>query len=338
MTNYNKNSEKTTHFADWQRVNRANPCPICEHHNWCSIHSAYNLIVCMRVAENAIKQTANGGYLHSLGESETRSRNVAQFNKPVTPLTPIERRHAVYTALFESLMLNGRHADDLLRRGLHDTFTASNLFASVPSKAMAQAITTELARQHDLTGVPGFYREAEDEFDSYLQAEWQLNINDWHAGYFVPVRDLAGRIQAAQIRRECGDPRYVWLSSANKLDGATSGTPLHFAAPHRLESGSVIVTEGVLKAEYVAQHWDCAVIAVAGVSSFKPSIGVALKKIGVREARIAFDADWSRKSEVRFALERLGTFLRQAGLIVTVLNWQESLGKGLDDLLSQEVA
>jgi hypothetical protein len=110
------------------------------------------------------------------------------------------------------------------------------------------------AARFDLHGVPGFYREAK---------EWQLNISDWQAGYFIPVRDLAGRIQALQIRRDDGAPRYCWLSSSNKPDGTTSSAPLHFAAPHRLESGSVIITEGALKSEVIAQFSDSAVIALA---------------------------------------------------------------------------
>jgi phage baseplate assembly protein gpV len=100
----------------------------------------------------------------------------------------------------------------------------------------------------------------------------------------------------------------------------------------------VIVTEGPIKAEVIAQFTNSAVVAVAGVSSFKSSIGVALKNIGVRQVRIAFDADWVSKSEVRVALERLGGLLQKAGLTVTRLDWSKNQGKGLDDVLLTEVA
>jgi len=288
----------------------------------------------MRVADGAFKPSSNGGYLHRLTDGfapqlPTRQQPVA----PAIPLAPIEQRHTVYTALLDALTLNEHHADDLLRRGLHDTFAAYNLFASVPGGAMARAITVRLSQQYDLGGVPGFYREGEDEFDSYLQPEWRLNLTDWHAGYLIPVRDLAGRIQAIQVRRDHVEPRYCWLSSAGKPDGTTSGTPLHFAAPHRLESGSVVITEGPLKAEVVAQYTNSAVIALAGVSSVKPTLGASLTHLGVTRARIAFDMDWKAKPEVAAALGRLGENLQQAGLTVTYLDWSESTSKGLDDLL-----
>src|SRR5262249_56579606 len=43
--------------------------------------------------------------------------------------------------------------------------------------------------------------------------------------------------------------------------------------------------------------------------------------------------DAGRKPEVARALDRLGETLREAGLDVRVLKWEESRGKGLDDYL-----
>jgi hypothetical protein len=74
------------------------------------------------------------------------------------------------------------------------------------------------------------------------------------------------------------------------------------------------------------------------VANFKANLGASLKLLGVRRARIAFDADWRSKKEVGSQFERLGRTLLIDGLTVSWLDWSWNDGKGLDDLLSREVA
>lgn len=314
------------------KVSSRNRCPICNKPDWCGIAKDGSLAVCMRVEDGALRESRNGGFVHVLKESEYKAwpnpihTNVSQ--SATLAMAAIGQRHAVYTALLESLTLTGRHGDDLLRRGLHDTFIANNLFASVPGQSKAKIVCAVLTSRFDLSGIPGFFRQGDG---------WRLAVGNWCAGYFVPVRDLAGRIQALQIRRDRGDSRYVWLSSKEKLEGTTSGAPVHFAASHRLRQGNVIITEGALKADVIAQFTECAVIGLAGVNSYKAKFGVALKAAGVRAVQIAFDADWQKNLAVSKRLERLGPILRDAGLKVSLLDWSLSEGKGLDDVLAKEV-
>lgn len=47
---------------NWIRVTRKNPCPVCQHPDWCCIGERY--ANCMRVV--SAKPCANGGYLHPL--------------------------------------------------------------------------------------------------------------------------------------------------------------------------------------------------------------------------------------------------------------------------------
>ena len=287
----------------------------------------------MRIFEGSVRESKNGGFVHVLKERERKAwqkRGHFVANQPTNQaLAPVDRRNVVFTELLESLILSGRHSDDLMRRGLHDTFIANNLFASVPGESKAKIVCDAMASRFDLREVPGFFQQGN---------AWRLAVGDWCAGYFVPVRDLAGRIQALQIRRDNGDSRYVWLSSKEKLEGTTSGAPVHFAASHRLEQGSAIITEGALKSDVIAQYTESAVIGLAGVNSYKPNFGMALKAAGVRAVRIAFDADWQKNSAVSKGLERLGLMLRDAGLKVSLLDWALNEGKGLDDLLAREVA
>ncbi len=50
--------------ADWRRVSRSKPCPICEKPDWCSVRIDGSVAICMRIQSD--KPTQNGGWLHRL--------------------------------------------------------------------------------------------------------------------------------------------------------------------------------------------------------------------------------------------------------------------------------
>lgn len=50
---------------DWQRVTKADPCPICGKPDWCGV--GVRFVHCMRVASD--KVTENGGWLHPIGSA-----------------------------------------------------------------------------------------------------------------------------------------------------------------------------------------------------------------------------------------------------------------------------
>jgi DNA primase len=217
-------------------------------------------------------------------------------------------------------------------RGLSDVEVARNGYASLPDPQAARRLCAGLSSRFDLSGVPGFSRFSD---------AWLLRVGDWHRGFFVPVRDAQGRIQAMQIRRDDGEPRYCWFSSTGKPKGASSGAPVHFARPWRAAStGEAIITEGALKADIIAEHLDACVVAVAGVCAFRDDFGRWLRGQlpALGETVIAFDADWRTKPEVERAMIRLARSLDASGLRWDVASWDASLGKGLDDALTGEVA
>ncbi|HZS10384.1 MAG TPA: DUF3854 domain-containing protein [Blastocatellia bacterium] len=214
-------------------------------------------------------------------------------------------------------------------RGLSDTTIARDLYASVPRQKTIRKVCADLATHFDLQNVPGFSRQ---------DNKWHLNLTDWHAGFLVPVRDKYGRIQACQIRRDTGQPRYIWLSSAGLSDGASSGAPVHFARPWRVAStGEAIITEGSLKSAVISEHLDACAIGIAGVSSFGDDFGQWLKSQlpQLEHVLIAFDSDWHKNPDVERAMLRLMATIEAAGLAGGLLDWSEA--KGLDDLLTREV-
>jgi phage/plasmid primase-like uncharacterized protein len=177
---------------------------------------------------------------------------------------------------------------------------------------------------HDLQGVPGFYRDGE---------AWR--IVECGIGFYVPVRDHEGRICGMQIRRDEGTPKYLWFSSAGRADGASSGAPVHFAKSHLLkETDEVTITEGALKADIAAHLLGAPVIGIAGVSTFGEDFAANLKQRfpKLRRIVVAFDMDMWQKSQVAAALDKLITQLERARFTVRVRTWADA-HKGIDDYL-----
>jgi len=258
------------------------------------------------------------------------------YTQTHTPIKEIEIKradaemcHAVYTALLSRLELMPAHGDVLLNeRGLSDTTVANNLYASVPDKANGNRLARALARNFELEGVPGFYHQDES---------WKLNFPC--KGFYIPYRDERGRIVGLQIRRDTGEPRYIWLSSVGKPKGSSSGAPLHFVKPDLVKrSGEVLITEGALKADRISEFSDSATVALAGATAMNPEkftsqLKQAFPKLA--KAVMAFDIDWKVKPEVKSALLRLQRTLRTDGFRVDVRVWDAALGKGFDDALYQ---
>jgi hypothetical protein len=149
----------------------------------------------------------------------------------------------------------------------------------------------------------------------------------------VPYRNHQGHIQGLQVRRDNGDPRYIWVSSANN-NGTSPGSPIHFAKPWIADlTQFAIITEGALKGDSIAEYLEQTVIAIAGVSSFSEFIGERLHQElpNLKTLAIAFDNDWRTKPQVKDQLLRLIEILEKDRFQVKVLDWKEA--KGLDDLL-----
>jgi hypothetical protein len=311
-------------------------CPVCHHpHAWhCSVTEDERLALCRCVWSE--KQAKDGRYIHVLKPDAFREQKQSAVSAPAirecgsaeSQKADIKRCDAVYRYLLDRcLLLTPEHGDGLLeKRTLPDVVIAAKLYASTPSESQAAEVCAELSQRFDLTGVPGFYRGDD--------AEWHMNVRQ---GLFIPVRNSQGRITACQIRCDEGEIRYLWFSSSELREGASSGAPIHFAKPDIVQrNGTAFITEGALKADIIAEYEQSAVIGLAGVSNFNPeTIGDQLQEAlpDLRNIIIAFDADWREKKEVKKALFRLVDALRRKALAVEVRLWDASLGKGYDDFL-----
>jgi hypothetical protein len=288
----------------------------------------------MRVDRDAFRvaDTRLGAmYLHRLrADARASSLRTPSFRPlsssstqlPLIAAAPVSHRDAVYTAMLNSLTLSGAHVDYLCvqKRLSEETITRSLYATAFDVDAMTKRCGA-LATEYDLAAVPGFYRDRE-----------------WHfiakAGeLLIPIRDRHEQI-AAILRRADGKPKYRFASSSTR--GASCGAPLHYALPYLAvlyPDDPIIVTEGVLKADSIAEQLHCAVIGVPGVGSLGEIDSQVLVSLAGRCVLIAYDADEQRNPHVRAALVRLVRMLSFAGASVEVLRWSEAAGKGLDDVL-----
>jgi hypothetical protein len=346
MKSYHENTKKLnrdyptpTHCSPLTRVSRRYPCKACGRTDWCSFTEDCRLAFCMRTAQGSFKQAANGAYLHRL---TNEAPPVAPIKRPsqtsvqATPRASAEHCDAAYEALlYRHLVLAKEHHAKLLARGLDPVTIRVNGYASVPTAAYAANVTRALAPMQ-LEGVPGFYREG---------GHWRMVRME--QGFFVPVRDVRGRICGLMIRRDgvVGSGKYIWLSSRDRNGGASSSAPAHFANPYKLrEAEEIVITEGALKSQIIACLTSAPVIGIAGVSSFSADFATRLKEScpNLRRVAVAYDKDLIDKKEVYDALMRLTALLEKASFCVRIRTWPGS-AKGFDDfllsqLIGQEVA
>jgi hypothetical protein len=305
------------------RVSSSRPCHICRRKDWCTLSEDFAF--CMRVSAGSFKTARNGAYMHRLKEHCTGTRLV-KVSAPRPRFGASEDHlHLVFTSLLRMLGLSSNHLNSLLGRGFERRTIQENHYASAPTEERGNRIAAELVPL-GLEGVPGFHKVGD---------RWRLV--KLAPGILVPVRNERSQIVGIQIRHDdygINRSRYVWLSSAGRVRGASSGAPLHWAKCQLLAcAAEVLLTEGALKADLIAQFLGVPVIAAAGVALFGNNFGATLKRLYPDiTAIICFDADWRVKPHVKAPLIALQRQLTAAGVKWRVRCWP-SEHKGYDDYL-----
>ena len=196
----------------------------------------------------------------------------------VVDIASLETRHQTYSMLFAGLILTTTHKKELLRRGLTEEQIEKNGYRSTPAFGFTQTAERLLKQGCKLQGVPGFYKTK--------AGDWTINFNAKGSGIIIPVRSIDGRIQGAQLRLDhpFEDAKYIWLSSADKWMGCSSGSPVHFVGDPQCET--VFVTEGPLKGDVANAISGKSFLCIAGVTQWQNLIpalqvlkGISLKKV-----------------------------------------------------------
>ena len=257
---------------------------------------------------------------------DIKSYHPARDKEPVSegcPLTDIDLRHATYEALLAQLTLASDHRANLLARGLTPEDIARLNYKTTPVVGMHTIAQKLLADGHYLAGVPGFFRKHD---------EWTF-ISE-RRGILIPVRDIQGRIQGLQIRRDNATKRkFRWVSSVDLADGCKAECWAHLAGKP-LET--VILTEGPMKADIVHALTGKTVMAVAGVNSLSQleRMLLELRQNGTNKIMTAFDMDFLSNPHVERGYQNLTQMLTDLGFRYGTYLWDPKY-KGLDDYVWQ---
>jgi len=234
----------------------------------------------------------------------------------------LEIRHEVYSDLLSMLPLAADHMRNLLQRGLSEQVISDNGYRTISvinEKSLARRL---LANGHNLAGVPGFYRD--------IDGQWTFISNQ--RGVLIPVRDIKGRIQGMQVRRDnISKRKYRWISSNGMNGGQGAESWVHIAGQ---PAERVILTEGPLKADVIHYLTGQTILAVPGVNSLKhlENTLAGLIESGTKQVMTAFDMDFIQNSHVQTGYTELINLLGRMDLRFGTYLWDPAFN-GLDDYI-----
>ena len=244
-------------------------------------------------------------------------------------MAPLEQRHDIYYDLLALLTLSDRDFLDLLGRGLTLDAIEHNMYRSMPSSAQARKeLAGELARLHDLHGIPGFYLDE--------TGAWSLAGN---GGLLIPYCTAKGYIQGLQRRAEIqGKRRYVWVSS-NPDKCSKDGSPLYpygtrakawIHITGNIHNSTASITEGALKGDTAScLSKDALYLCAPGVNAIK-FLPAAVRSLSVERLLGEYDMDQIRQEQYSSALQRMQETLKPLGIPYIQQIWNPAYN-GTDD-------
>lgn len=276
------------------------------------------------------------GEMAGASHAETPAPGQPLDTPPQSPLASPQQVHQTLSLLFGMLALTPKHRAHLRseKRGLTDEQIDRLGFKSTPPYYLCRTLTERLIAQGcTVQGVPGFYLDK--------QGRWTVAFSSRAAGILIPAVGLDGLICGAQILLDTpfknkDDPpdkagiKYIWLSSAAKPMGASSGSPVHFVGDPFARV--VYVTEGLLKADIAHCLMNRSFAAVAGANNVQ-RLDAAFKLLAQNGTELiveAHDMDkYSNKMTAKGSSE-IYRLARKNGLECQRLTWNPNY-KGIDD-------
>ncbi len=247
-----------------------------------------------------------------------------------------QKIHQTYSLLLGMLNLTPAHRVHLRseKRGLTDSQIDSLGFRSTPPCFLCRSLTERLLKQGcTVEGVPGFYL--------HEKGYWTVRFSSRISGILIPAIGIDGLIKGMQILldtpfKDQEDPpekagtKYIWLSSASKNRGVTSGSPAHFVGSPF--SRTIYVTEGLLKADIAHCLTERSFVAVAGANNVKPlePLFALLAQNGTELVVEAHDMDKYSNEMTARGSSQICQMARRYGMDCRRLTWNPNY-KGIDD-------
>ena len=236
------------------------PCPLCGGHDkfWVKQGDRQEVVIGCRGCLMGIEGRARAKRVDELTRATfgdtasppSRSGNGIHPAKTQIQIADADTLDRAYRLVLDRLKLSEHHMEALRHRGLSESFIELAQYRTLPEgrgDAIAAAVLDELGEE--ARRIPGIH-PVEHRFIA-------------HPGLIIPVRDKQSRILALRVRRDEGEPRYSYVSSASVEPGPGSGAPAHVpimrpTADNRknIATGDVMgyyhtvrITEGELKAD-----------------------------------------------------------------------------------------
>lgn len=259
------------------------------------------------------------------------AREVTYIEFPETPIRSLYDRHNVYYDFLKLLRLNACHQENLLARGLPFNRIHQFMYRSMPTDdVFRREVMEKLSKMHDLTGIPGFYRDRGGNWQMYIQR---------CGGLFIPICDKEGYIQGLQIRLDLPEDskkdKFRWFSSKYYTCGTKAKSWVHVVG--NTNARKACLTEGAMKADITSVLSNGELfIAVPGVSAINQLVDV-IKDMHIERVYEAFDMDKRSKPEVKEALIQLRKVLSDNGIEYEGCSWNPNYN-GLDEYFAAKTA
>lgn len=242
------------------------------------------------------------------------------------PIRLLEDRHNVYYDLLKLLRLNKAHIENLMERGL--TFGQINrfMYRSMPlDKTFRTEVVEKLAYRYDLSGIPGFFKDA--------GGNWQMYYNK-HGGIMIPFCNKEGYIQGIHIRLDIPEGskenKFRWFSSKYYSGGTAASAWIHVVGD--VNAKEAILTEGAMKADISSVLSNGKLfLAVPGANAIY-RLPELIREMGITKIYEGLDMDKRSKPEVKEALIALKKTLRQMGVECNGCWWNPKYN-GMDNYL-----
>lgn len=300
----------------WVRVTKQYPCRVCGKPDWCEISADGKAAICARIQSD--KQAGQAGWLHRL-DCNSPVRIPQPKSVKQNPKANIEVLDNTYRNLLANLPLSAKHKENLINRGIPESLLCR--YGTMPRYGREDILRNLQSQNIRLNGVPGFFTD--------INGKWHLGGPD---GICIPVTNLQSRVSGIQIRRD-GDvkPKYVWLSSKDKLNGCSSGASIHVARPGNADTKAIWITEGPLKADIISLKLNRIVLAIPGVSNWAGVIPI-IWQLKPKSVVVALDMDKLTNEAVNLHKNQLINRLLRLNIRTIEADWNGDY-KGLDDFL-----
>lgn len=319
--------------------------------------------------------------------SNTYQPSVKIISQELEP-QPLQVVDAFYRALLQMCPLRSEHVKELMEKRQYSIEEINlHMFRSVPSLEEWINIYAKLkSLNYPFERIPGLSQIFQpDYFDSKFPRELgEIGVfqdskgkkHDGHwfyvlsaaKGYFIPVFNEDGYIVRLRVRKDSGDPKYVWFSSTHNIEientitkarrnGVSSGAPITIEVPpdylkvwergvnvtNLFQTSTLLVTEGEHKAKISAKTFNVFAAGLPGAGNFNELLKL-IRKWNIQKLIIAYDMDTLQRSDDskesvkkqatlmeivnRFAIE-----VAKLGVDSVIWTWNLNDGKGLDDLV-----